>query len=205
VVFDPRKAMFMADTFAASSVNDADNGGRFAMVAERADKDFYKAFHNKKQIALYTLRPARQGDTDVFMAYWCPYTNQQTRYTTLTGNADFMFTATMDGCSFGIGSRTPDGTCLVSHSNQNQFETKDSKAEMISKQKGALRGLLGAKAKLFQPKDYRSIGTFKKTHGVSAATFGVCDNRKWKFYSHRFMKKYNGVVVEYDLYDTVAL
>ena len=203
--FDPRTVMFMADTFAASAVNKIDDGGRFPMVAEPADNDFFRAFHNKKQIRLYSLREARAGDTDVFMAYWCPYTNQQTRYTTLTNLAEYMFTATMDGCSFGIGSRTPDGTCLVSHSNQNQFETPDSKDEMISKQKGALRGLLGSKAKLFQPKDYRSVGTFKKTHGVSAATFGICDNNKWKFYAHRFIKNYNGMIVEFNLIDTVAL
>lgn len=203
--FDPRKAMFMADTFAASSTNATDNGGRFPMVAEPADNDFYRAFSGKKQIQIYALRPARPSDADAFMAYWCPYTNQQTRYTTLTNLAEYMFTATMDGCSFGIGSRTPDGTCLVSHSNQNQFETPDSKDEMISKQKGALRGLLGSKAKLFQPKDYRSVGTFKKTHGVSAATFGICDNNKWKFYAHRFIKNYNGMIVEFNLIDTVTL
>ena len=205
MVFDPRKMMFMPDSFAAAAVNTQDGGGRFAMVAERADNSFYRAYHGKKQIQIYTLREARKGDAEAFMAYWCPYTNQQTRYTTLSGNADFMFTATMDGCSFGIGSRTPDGTCLVSHSNQNQFETPDSKDEMISKQKGALRGLLGSKAKLFQPKDYRSVGTFKKTHGVSAATFGVCENKKWKFYAHRFIKNYNGVIVEFNLIDTVTL
>ncbi len=204
--FNPRTDMFTCNTFAFGATNALNNSGRLPMVATLADRDFHRAVNKKgREMAVYEVRQAGPNDRDgVFMGYWCPYENQKTRYTTLTRLADYMFTATMDGCSFGIGSVASDGTQIVSHSNKNQYETPDSKAEMISRQKGSLRRLLGPKAKVFEPGGYRSIG---KTAGVSALTFGVRSNGRWKFYAHRFRQDtdYRGMTSLYTVYDTVQL
>lgn len=116
-----------------------------------------------------------------------------------------MFTATMDGCSFGIGTAASDGTVTVSHSNSAKDDTAESHTPMIEAQKRKLRSLLGKKSKVFDPTDYRTRGFFKKKADVSAMTFGVRDGKKWKFYAHRFRKDFGGTKVRYILYETVKL
>lgn len=205
--FDPKTSMFTCDNFVNTAWNNADDAGRFTMVALPADNQFYKCVDKKgRQIDVYDIREAGQGTTgDIFVGYWCPYEVDGTRYVTLTGAADYMFTATMDGCSFGIGTPGSDGTITVSHSNSAQDDTLTSHKPMIKAQKQNLRTLLGAKSKVFDPTDYRTRGFFRRKADVSAMTFGVRDGRKWKFYSHRFRKTYEGMAVKYILYETVKL
>ncbi len=208
--FDPNTSMFICDNFIVSQNNINNNGGRIPMIAVPADQTFYYCVtKGGKAMALYDIREAPQNASratpDTFMGYWCPYDMNRTSFTTLSGSADYMFTATMDGCSFGIGTPAGDGTVLVSHSNSAQDDTATSHKPMIAAQKTNLRNLLGGKSKLFQPGDYRSRGFFNKKADVSAMTFGVRAGKSWRFYSHRFRKTYDGMAVKYIYYETVKL
>lgn len=209
MTFHPGTCMFTCDNFAFSPRNAANDAGRFPMVAKLADAQFYQCVDKRgRQIAIYEIQeaaPAQNAGGDIFMGYWCPYEINKTRYVTLSGAADFMFTATMDGCSFGIGTAASDGTVTVSHSNSAQDDTATSHKPMIEAQKRKLRSLLGGKSKVFDPGDYRSRGVFNKKADVSAMTFGVRDGKKWKFYAHRFRKTYEGTAIRYILYETVKL
>lgn len=55
---------------------------------------------------LHTRTPADPAE-EGFHAYWCPYAQHETVSGLLGNGARFVFTARMDGCSFGIGSQTP--------------------------------------------------------------------------------------------------
>ncbi len=57
-----------------------------------------------------------------FNAYWCPYHSDSVNRVTLSGAADRMFTATMNGCSFGVGVAAPDGSVRVAHANTTEHE-----------------------------------------------------------------------------------
>jgi hypothetical protein len=209
--FNPRTDMFMCDNFVASEVNKHNNNGRIPMVAVPADPTFYFCVTKSgKPMDIYEIReaqmaPGGQAPNGVFMGYWCPYDIDRTSYVTLSGAADYMFTATMDGCSFGIGAAAKDGTVTVSHSNSAKDDTPTSHKPMIAAQKTNLRSLLGTKSKLFQPGNYRSRGFLNKKADVSAMTFGVRSGKSWRFYSHRFRKTYAGMAVQYIYYETVKL
>ncbi len=210
--FDPRTSMFMCDNFVASPVNQHNGSGRIPMIAVPADPTFYFCeTKSGKPMDIYEIREAPQAapgtpaPNGIFMGYWCPYEIDRTSYVTLSGAADYMFTATMDGCSFGIGMQSKDGTVTVSHSNSAKDDTPTSHKPMAIAQKISLRSLLGGKSKIFQPSDYRTRGFFKKKADVSAMTFGVRSGKSWRFYSHRFRKDYAGVAVKYIYYETVKL
>jgi hypothetical protein len=53
------------------------------------------------------------GGAASFQAYWCAYEESTVHSITVGSQADLMFTATMDGCSLGVGSRTDTGDRLV--------------------------------------------------------------------------------------------
>src|SRR5690606_4694771 len=102
-VFNPKTSMFICDNFVASGRNAVNGAGRCTRVDQVADTEYYECVDKKgRQLDIYEIRePAQGGTGDIFMGYWCPYEIDKTRYVTLTGAADYMFTATMDGCSFG--------------------------------------------------------------------------------------------------------
>jgi hypothetical protein len=197
--------MFTCDTFYQNPINLIDNGGRLPMAAVQADAGVYScATESGKSIDVYEIKDGA-GRDDAFMGYWCPYEADQTRFTTLTGLAQYMFTATMDGCSFGIGHKSKDGTVVVGHSNAQRDQTQTSIKQMSNTQKLELRSTLGHNTKLFEPKDYRYRGIINKKRDVSAATFGVFDGTEWKFYAHRYRKTYMEMGVHYIFYGTKSL
>src|SRR5262245_48950295 len=54
------------------------------------------------EVPVFLLQLAGEGER-ALTAYWCPYEQNQLRQVQLSNLADYMFTAKMDGCSFGIG------------------------------------------------------------------------------------------------------
>jgi hypothetical protein len=62
-------------------------------------------------------------DADGFEAYWLAYEDNKSKRAVLGTAARFMFTANMDGCSFGFGSKTGTGEVLVAHANAAQVGT----------------------------------------------------------------------------------
>ncbi|HEX7389063.1 MAG TPA: hypothetical protein VF286_03065 [Acidiphilium sp.] len=118
-------------------------------------------------------------DGRTFNAYFCPYRQNDTLGTTVSNRADFMFTATMDGCSLGVGNAAPDGSRLIYHSNlggnQNQQDT-------------TLRFVMGATfGTAFNPSAYR----FEYGQGVlKSTTMGIRSktSRQWSFLSQIYFE-----------------
>src|ERR1700722_12740745 len=141
-------------------------------------------------IPAYFIRDGRKK-LDSFSAYWCSYKTDELHYVTLGKDADYRFAPTMDGCSFGIGQSTTDGSVIVSHVNSARLDTAKSKDAMIKDQRTQLKDFLngcGGVAKLFEPGDYRSrkTGFFSSETGLCTTTFGVRGSSGWKFYAHRY-------------------
>lgn len=116
-----------------------------------------------------------------FNAYWCPYESNDVQQVTLGNQADYMFTAKMDGCTFGVGSANPDGSRTVCHANvggKGHDQLDLIKASASFQNDGGL-SYLGPAAYRFQ------TGTEMYTQ---ATTFGIrvpVEGRgnQWKFYS----------------------
>lgn len=66
-------------------------------------------------IPCYLLLPAT--DEAAVDAYWCQYSEDKTYSVVVGSAANLMFTADMNGCSLGVGSRTTNGERLVTHAN----------------------------------------------------------------------------------------
>lgn len=161
--------------------NTVNNGGVVPMTLNYSDDYTGVTVKGNKPMNVCILSDGRNRN-DAFPAFWCPYDQDRLGWTTLSRFGDYMFTATMDGCSFGIGSATKDGTRLVGHANSANLDTPDSHAPMISDQRQRLKGMLGKKSKVFEPKHYR------KNHGMST-TFGLKDSKhKWRFYTQRYIQ-----------------
>lgn len=135
-------------------------------------------------------------------AYWCPYADDEVNALTLTGESHLMFTAKMNGCSFGIGIPAGDGAVRVAHANISTNDRldqllQDSFAESVkgknadpktldriasarlqlrtSLQRDQLGGGsgVGALSTALEPNLYRNMST---------TTFGVRTGTVWKFY-----------------------
>lgn len=140
-----------------------------------------------KELGLYFAVPAGMvgalpgvtADGRTFSAYFCPYRQNDTLGTTVSNEADFMFTATMDGCSLGIGTAAGDGSRLIYHSNLGG----DSDRQQLT-----LQLTMGASlSSIFGPGSYRSEygqGVLKST------TFGMRSRttRQWSFYSQVYFE-----------------
>jgi hypothetical protein len=113
-------------------------------------------------------------DGNTFNAYFCPYRDNSTLGTTISNGADFMFTATMDGCSLGVGSPAQDGSRLVYHSNLGG--RGDDQNLILSMTLGA------SQDRIFGPQSYRT----EYGQGVlRSTTFGVRDSgtNSWTFHA----------------------
>jgi hypothetical protein len=149
-------------------------------------------------VPVFTLRrwvatdPADQG----FYAYWCPYDQNQTFICMLGNGARFMFTATMDGCSFGVGSQNG-GSCRVAHANKGGhggalesagLSVEDAREQQRLTQRNMLWSALGdSSIRIIQPGDYMADIDGAKV--LKSTTFGVHNlGRPWKFYTQRYWK-----------------
>lgn len=127
-------------------------------------------------IATYMARPGN-GPEGVMEIYWCPYQDDTIQSTTVGNEANIMFTAPMNGCSFGVGNTTTDGSRRVAHINMK------SQLNAWNKQDAILKGSkLGDK--VISPHMY--MGGDKDP--VHVITFGVRDPKskdmeeRWNFY-----------------------
>jgi hypothetical protein len=84
-------------------------------VARKMGQDLGLYFVVPQQ--MLAAMPGVTPDGRTFRSYFCPYRQNDTLGATISRDADFMFTATMDGCSLGIGSSGADGSRLIYHSN----------------------------------------------------------------------------------------
>jgi hypothetical protein len=114
--------------------------------------------------------------SDTFDAYRCPYEKNAAAHAHLKDAADYMFSAKMDGCSFGIGMPSSTGSVYVAHANRGG----DGEAQLAQ-----LRGHTKMQGNLqqcsFDPANYRF--TLEDASSSMATTFGLHVDGAWKFYS----------------------
>ncbi len=126
-------------------------------------------------IKCYQAHPTAQGSGNgVFECYWCPYEDNTLQTTTVGNLANIMFTAPMNGCSFGIGSATGDGSRLVGHANLKSTPGGRSTQNKVLKVGKMTEGLV-------DPDIYMSLAG---NDPVLVTTFGVRDpsTKSWSFY-----------------------
>lgn len=81
---------------------------------------------------VYKLRSKRDTDPRGLNAYFCGYEQNKTIALTLGNDVDWMFTVTMDGCTFGVGSQVPGGAVRVAHANNGKMANPDIKLGGLS-------------------------------------------------------------------------
>lgn len=126
------------------------------------------------QIPTYMARPASGGGGEGIMEiYWCPYQDDTIQSTTVGNAANVMFTAPMNGCSFGVGAPANDGSRYVAHINMKSQQNAWNKQDNILK--GSKLG-----DRIVSPHMY--MGADKDP--VHVITFGVRTpkTQEWNFY-----------------------
>lgn len=127
------------------------------------------------QISTYMARPAgNSGNVEgIFEIYWCPYEDDSMQSTTVGNSANIMFTAPMNGCSFGVGAPAEDGSCHVAHINMKSQNNAWNKQDSILK--GSRLG-----SAIVSPHMYMSADK----DPVHVITFGVRtpSTKEWNFY-----------------------
>lgn len=127
-------------------------------------------------IPTFMARPG-SGPEGIMEIYWCPYQDDTIQSTTVGNEANILFTAPMNGCSFGVGSVAADGSRRVAHINMKSQQNAWNKQDNILK--GSKLG-----DKIISPHMY--MGADKDP--VHVITFGVRNPKaksmedRWSFY-----------------------
>lgn len=135
-------------------------------------------------------------------AWWCPYSADAALGATLSGTDGpaMMFTFGMDGCTFAVGSPTPDKDVLVYHVNASSAShalpsgaTYEQKAEMQRWVQREVARDLVPDGELIDPDDYyvpgNAIVSVPDGAKISTVTFGQRSARSgWKFYTHQYFR-----------------
>jgi hypothetical protein len=142
-------------------------------------------------------------------AYWCPYEeNSKGRSIMLGNDANYMFTVTMNLCTFGIGlgvgTNADGGFVRVAHANQGSAAAGNTVEELIATQSQAqTRGLegLGVADRLISPADYVNDAQGQFARRRKATTFGMHRiGKAWAFFMLKYELKSAGAVPTYRHY-----
>jgi hypothetical protein len=147
-------------------------------------------------IPVYALVRPQQGDAGhTFFAYWCPYAQNQTFSCMLGNGAKFMFTAIMDGCSFGVGTEASPGQVRVAHANRGAIGVEaeehvgmaEARNRQAIAQSQSLSLTVGGDVRTIGPSDYRQ--DIDGSSVLSSTTFGWHDlGGPWVFFTQRYWK-----------------
>ena len=129
---------------------------------------------------------------DSCLAYICDYKKGEINYQVLGREAKFCFTTTMNGCTFGIGSPTSDGSVLVSHANMATplvptVETKASGAGLVPTGDQAERQLAVARA-------WAKLSDTRHEHANVTLVGGRSSTGTWKCFYQRWAMAGSGNV-----------
>ena len=118
---------------------------------------------------------------DGFASYVCDYGRNEINYQVLGKEADFCFTITINGCTFGVGSPTEDGSVLVSHGNLAELQgtSQDPEGDQAARQLAVGHQLHGDGATYLTPDMYRD-------GKANVTMFGMRVGSAWKFYYQRY-------------------
>lgn len=156
----------------------------FSVVESKA----MKAYKNGQPIKVYALKKMTSGG-DQLNAYWCPYEQNKAGTTVLSNRGPgLMFTAAMDGCTFGAGARSTDGAVRVAHVNMGaQAKPEWGGVQNQRRLQGnVIRGLLGTgkDTTVQDPNTYYTKTIPTGGLKIATTTFGVRTDKLWVFYSH---------------------
>lgn len=118
-----------------------------------------------------------------FQAYWCPYEREETKFAVVGSAQNFCFTATITGCSIGLGHETANGDKLVIHSNHGSTAAEGK--SVAETQEDDIRGLGGATIKsVFGPANYRTDSKGKGRY--TGTVVGWRGSGRWEFRTQRY-------------------
>jgi len=128
------------------------------------------------------------GRNEKVPIHWIGFGTGQVVAGVLDSKAKYMFTYAMDGCTFGAGSQTGDGTCLVAHANaKGMAESTGGPASQRALQRGQLQAELGDGVRVMSSLQYQEMGG-QGLH-LKATNFAVLEgNGRWRFYVHSWKK-----------------
>lgn len=126
-----------------------------------------------QQLDAYAVRSYGVFAGDALRAYICNYHAGQVHSVQLGADANFCFTVTLNGCTFGVGKATGDGSVRVSHANTGG-NTQAQRDQTF----GELGGNVNI-ATMLEPAMYRRIGA---PMNLNATVFGIRDAGAWKFH-----------------------
>jgi hypothetical protein len=140
------------------------------------------------------MRLARAEEAGL-RVYWCPYVQNGTKEAMLANEALYVFTPTMNGCTFGVGSYVGNGIRRVAHVNAGRVgaDAEATRGEagarllQSTEQARIARDKLGLTASLINPGDYQpdEVGGM----GMQSTTFGQHDSGgDWSFYTLKYRK-----------------
>ncbi|MBX3498319.1 MAG: hypothetical protein KF889_02660 [Alphaproteobacteria bacterium] len=140
-----------------------------------------------KPIDVFAIRSNGTGVNDSVRAYVCNYTAGGVHSVPLAGAgaANFCFTITLNGCTFGIGPAAADGSRRVSHANQGG-QTAGQRNQTWNEHGVPVNS---AAIKMFEPALYRRLGG-----GISlnATVFGFRIGTAWEFHFQLYQAVANG-------------
>ena len=133
-----------------------------------------------------------ETEANTLLAYYCPYEDDQANYVFLGDEADYMFTPSVSGCTFGIGNRTDKGGVLVGHANakligieRGREAQQAEQATMLTDKKG-----MGDDPQLITPTAY-NMGDYDANRGTIVGVrrsdyAGNSSGEAWLFYTQTF-------------------
>ncbi len=179
--------IFRANIVIVRGVLQASGGGQtdyVRLVDRPTDGGSYRVFGESRAVPVKALMAAAPDDQGAFAASICNYDVDTIHYQTLRNDPRFMFTPTMNGCTFGIGSPV-DGALIVSHANKRLDDQEDRSALIV--QQGAQQGQMTrdglGSGSMFGPEQYQ----FGPRRMVNMTFFGVFDGG-WSFYHQQYEK-----------------
>lgn len=153
------------------------------------------AFGGAAEGGVYKLRKKTPNDARGLRVYFCGYERNKTIPLMLGNDANWMFTVTMTGCTFGVGSQAgADGAVRVAHANS----ATQAKPGVVIGPGGGVTGLdaqarmqaiyatshVGPGGLLIEPDTYRGAD-----EGIEVTTFGHhAPGGVWSFKALRYRK-----------------
>lgn len=153
---------------------------------------FWSGTKDGSPVDVYSLVASdKTNKSEALLSYICDYKKNKIRYATLSDGAKFCFTIVMNGCTFGIGTPSPEGTVIVSHCNrakaqEKQYEEQESR---VLQGHGADKVMT-----MLNP------GVYRTASQMSATTFGIRKSSGWKFYFQSWRPDH-GVIKMYDVFE----